>query len=536
MLRRSPKIAATKFVADKRCTGDESAVVQIVHEGNITCGDLQLDIVIAHHVLFRCFELVICTPCSDREVWMRHYFTRDAVFSKLKSDELARFVADALEYSRRHRRHYTPEAADRAAKYNGVKTVIVDVIPELVQHSAVIRESTATDDQLSLDDRREVYRKSSENNILETLIVPKPECLVPVNLDSALVDESFETFRRSDHQRRLINLGVKNFSNILTTRVQPLVVSDIGISFPLPTTKSGMVPTSTERPSVYRNLRASLRRLSATFLPKPVNSESEPAGAVRTTERIDLSMVRRLSSIFLRQLSFFRAPLGDKFDSVHPPNDTADVVFVSNARFRWISAIDKIITRNVAQRYRQLFLRQMMIRHLGREILCRRSDPAISESDSIQLRESSEQRLPILQLPAGQFAYNETQADLNDIAGRGNNPKIRGRLKAVVAMVRLQRLTIDTTAPSELPGIMSSTPGQSPKRIFRTSPAQSNMTPQQAKHTPHSPTHAPLTPSPSLQRMTSNSNNLAAVSSSPAVSRTLARDSSLHRHASSLLF
>lgn len=573
MLKRQTKVVSTVFVVDKRWTGEEAAEIHLVHEGSVMFREQEVDVAIVHHVAFRCFELVIFVPKSAAaEVWARFYFSRDVLISKLKPNTLSGLLNDTTDNNsrRRHPRHHKSRMPVRVAqhRYDGMASVIVEMIPELLKYDAVQRLVEGDNKDVTHDIMQENSSSLGFNYDTIAMLLPKPEFLVPVNVDITTVDQSYEDFLVSDRRHKLVSLGVKRISHTLASRVQPLftiAVRRAGPSSNISAAKE-VLPSTNPSPSAYSRLRTSLRRLSALFQPSSVVPYEDSDITADTSDFSHLkpdaangspirpSVVRRLSSIFTKRGSFLMAiATGDSASLVNSDDYAPSLTYVSCARFRWIMSIDKVIRRNMTQRLRHLLQRRAVMIQLRRVILRQRSDFAL-----LIRQDMVEERLPILQLPASQFAhkgFTPLAQSKKSGSGRGmsfytsKSARMTQDMWSDVVKSRWRHLTIDTTTSTSnsvggsqrSPASRQGSPMCSPRNSSFRASASSSPHSLRLKATPRTGVHPPSQTSSPESRDKSAANITAVSSSGPSLSGAttpipvVGKNSPLRRHAASLL-
>lgn len=526
----SPKAFSSQFVADKRCCGQEADEIQVVYEGGVTYESKVIDTVIVHHVSHRVFELVIFVPDRSK-VWARFYFPKDAVFAKLEGEDFDRILEEKKEFFRRRHRHFAIETLQRTAKYEAVENLILSLFPDLLSFDLSVRlQNSSTNIVYDIFQRAISFQVFNFEPL--TMIAPKPELLVEVNVEVATREKSFEEYVLRERARNLIKNGVRNFENTWSRRIQPTAPSTVISTVPRSPTHRNRVQTASAAGAVNRrglisNLRASIsRRLSVTTRPS-ANSvlpvvEMPSSSAMFTTTTLDedsyvsnlvrskqgptpKKATRRLSSFIIRRLSF-------AVMSFNPSTSNPGPISVSLPRYRWILAIDKVITRNLVQRFRQLQHRKLMMDQLRRVILRQRPDYADiiraeqelamshDERDRCGSAETSSSTLGLLSsrntpmssptlhyrdLPVRSALHNQPRSSIHHrsppaLSRQPSNfkhqpqpaplsikqPKsfgqalknVRGKLLAAGGFARFQDLSVNTTAPASSNASVAYTP------------------------------------------------------------------------------
>lgn len=386
--QRAPSL---KYICDKRWTNNEKTdELHLLFEGPVPVEKQTVEIAIVFHSTFDCYELIFFEPLSC-DVWTRFYFSQGGLHFKINQEEYDRIIEEKKEFFRKRHRHFDFETLKNGAKTELFKRVIIALVPDLLNYDLSLRlQAKGT---MYVDD---IFRSPSVAKAYDlqslTCIVTKPDFLVPANVTPSESVTSYEYFLMTDRQYHLCQRGVRAFQSTLSRKCT--IRKFVPQSKPQRQAVQPGIFGSNLRGSIIANIRSSImlspsRNSNAPALYSPTaqseanNGEDLFCAADNRLssphKRSSISMAKRIGSFFNRRLSVIATGLGGIGGLATPAssalaNAPTPLPEVSPARFRWIKAIDKMITRNMTTRMRQFLRREVLIEQLKRVIMRRRSD------------------------------------------------------------------------------------------------------------------------------------------------------------------
>lgn len=366
--RDSSNDGVSKFppieVHDLRCRGRPEDCLQICFKSDFSFENGSVLVLLTHHTLFKCFEMVVYSSTStSTSPWTRCYLSEDASCRRISRRDFEAAMDHEKSMTRQRHRHCSFSHLIQHAKYSALKNVVQHCLNGILNMEITRRflEEQRNTSETILDPigRPVEYRSYLAHDV--SVLIPRPPCLVATNLVASKADRVMAEHQKMMKLKPLFGIAARrllfSWSKCLplapSSTAKPEGVSPIHLprlfpshSMSAPSLFHGQANTATiahldqipeETSNRYIGTRVSM------FLRKAaIPDESHPLISPRDSEKLESCY-----DMMLQAHSEGAEPI---VTDVIRPEAIELCKSVSAARVRWIVAIDRTIRNSVYQR------------------------------------------------------------------------------------------------------------------------------------------------------------------------------------------